>query len=304
MAWIELHQTLPTNRKTIRLKNILKIKIPQAVGHLCILWLWALDNAPDGDLSKFTADEIAECAGWVKSPEEFLNALQSAEFIDDDKRIHNWELYTGRLIEQREIQREQSRVRQQKRRDKLKTDNAGVTRDESVSHAGITRSPYPTVPNPTVPYLTNTGDITTTPTTREKSPPAFGVVCDAYMQRYGQTPSSSVQDDLLYFSGIVEADAIIHAFDVAVAERVLKWSYVKAILREYERDGVKTIEQVRLRELDRENQKSAPAQPSKQSKNKTFLEIAEEMMSDDSRGNLPSVEYSNGGVPRQLPQHS
>ena len=52
MAWIELHQTLPSNRKTMRLKRLLKIKTPQAVGHMCMLWLWAVDNAADGDLTR------------------------------------------------------------------------------------------------------------------------------------------------------------------------------------------------------------------------------------------------------------
>ena len=55
MAWMELHQSLPQNKKTLRLKRLLKIRTPQAVGHLCMLWLWAIDNAPDGDLTPFGA---------------------------------------------------------------------------------------------------------------------------------------------------------------------------------------------------------------------------------------------------------
>ena len=121
MAWIELHQSLPTNKKTLRLKNILKIKTPQAIGHLCMLWLWALDNAADGDISSFSADEIAEVSGWTgKDPEAFVSALVEAEFVDMEMTIHDWGDYAGRLIEQRQIQREQSRLRQQKRRDKIK----------------------------------------------------------------------------------------------------------------------------------------------------------------------------------------
>ena len=57
MAWIELHQSLPTHRKLGKLKRLLKIKTPQAVGHLAMLWLWCIDNAPDGNLSGIDASD-------------------------------------------------------------------------------------------------------------------------------------------------------------------------------------------------------------------------------------------------------
>ena len=166
MAWIELHQTLPTNKKTLRLKKILKIKTPQAIGHLCLLWLWALDNAEDGDLSIFSDDEVSEVSGWTGKPETFVAALIEAGFLDEDRHIHHWEEYAGALIDKREVTREQNKIRQQARRDKIKNShdrhasvtrdgsvtNENVTRDNSVSHAPI---PYLTVPNRTVPYITN-----------------------------------------------------------------------------------------------------------------------------------------------------
>ncbi len=107
MSWIELHQSLPTNKKTIRLKNKLRIKTPQAVGHICMLWLWAVDNAPDGDLSGFTPDEISECAGWTgRSAEDFVEALVGSGFIDADMALHDWFEYAGRLLEHRAAQKE------------------------------------------------------------------------------------------------------------------------------------------------------------------------------------------------------
>jgi len=156
MAWIELHQTLPTNKKTIRLKNLLRIKVPQAVGHLCILWLWALDNAPDGDLSGFTADEIAEFAQWPgKSPEEFLGALISAGFVDEDMRIHDWHSYAGKLVEKRKSDAERKRASRTSRTGRpadIPRTDAGHPRDG----AGNSTVPNSTVPNSTEP---NKGDI-------------------------------------------------------------------------------------------------------------------------------------------------
>ena len=147
MAWIELHQTLPQNGKLIRLKRELRIQTPQAVGHLCLLWLWAVDNAPDGDLSRVTPEEIAEIAQYrARQPERLYEALLAAGFVDADQRLHNWELYTGRLQEGRERKRQKDLERQRKRRELLR--DGGVT--ERDSHAPTI--PYPTKPNKTIPY--------------------------------------------------------------------------------------------------------------------------------------------------------
>lgn len=144
MAWIKVYQTLPQNKKVMRLKNILKIKAAHAAGHLIFLWLWAIDNAPDGDLSGLSAGDIAEISGWSgKKAEVFMDALIEAGFLDPDMKIHDWYEYAGKLIDQRQIQREQSRIRQQRHREKIantSNDNALVTRDIDVSNADVTHS--------------------------------------------------------------------------------------------------------------------------------------------------------------------
>ncbi len=163
MAWIELHQTLPKNKKTMKFKRALKIKTPAAIGHLCLLWLWAIDSADDGDISEFTAEDIAEVCEWTKNADMFLSALKDAGFVTEDMKIHDWDDYIGMLIAKREVKKEQARTRQKRYRDKQKNmrngdaevnqdvthDNAPVTRDNSVSNAPI---PYRTVtvPNRTV----------------------------------------------------------------------------------------------------------------------------------------------------------
>lgn len=143
MAWLKLYQTLPKNKKTIRLKRLLKIKTPQAIGHLCLLWLWALDNAEDGDLSCFSDEEIAEVCEFSKNSENFVKSLIESEFLTSDKKIHNWDEYAGKLIADRESKREQDRVRQQRCRSKQKADGDTVMRDdigcERDGHINVTR---------------------------------------------------------------------------------------------------------------------------------------------------------------------
>ena len=118
MAWIELHQTLPTHRKIMKLRRILKIKTPQAVGHVAMLWLWSIDNAPDGDLSKVDVEDIAEACEWSRNAATFVDAMKEAGLIDADMKLHDWDEYTGGLMEKREDRRKKDRERQARYRAK------------------------------------------------------------------------------------------------------------------------------------------------------------------------------------------
>ena len=105
MAWIESHQSLPNHPKTLALASLLNISIPQAIGHLHLLWYWALDYAEDGDISAGVNNLKAICQ-WPGDNETFHNALTTINWLDEGKRIHNWFLYTGKLIARRAKDRE------------------------------------------------------------------------------------------------------------------------------------------------------------------------------------------------------
>jgi hypothetical protein len=114
MAWIPSYQSVASHRKTLRLCALLGIRPPQAVGHLHILWHWALDNAgPDGDLGDCMDAEIAMAAMWDGDPSLFIEALIRARFLDLDeggrRRLHNWTLYGGKVADRR--RRESDRIR-------------------------------------------------------------------------------------------------------------------------------------------------------------------------------------------------
>ena len=112
MAWIELHQSLPTHIKTYQLMDELGISQAEAVGHMAMLWLWALDNAPDGDLSALPARQLAEiCQFSERRAGDLAVALRTSGFVDADWRLHDWGDYTGRLIDQRAASRERQRRR-------------------------------------------------------------------------------------------------------------------------------------------------------------------------------------------------
>lgn len=112
MAWIELHQSLPQHRKLLALRDALGLRTPAALGHMCLLWLWALDNAPDGDLSALPARQLAEiCQFSERRAGDLAVALRTSGFVDADWRLHDWGDYTGRLIDQRAASRERQRRR-------------------------------------------------------------------------------------------------------------------------------------------------------------------------------------------------
>ena len=162
MAWIEVHDTLREHRKIYALAEELKIPHYAAGGLLVFLWTWAINNAQDGDLSSYPDSAIARACFWSKSPSMLVNALIASGWLDDRRVIHDWEQYAGRLIEQREIQREQSRARQQKRRVKIGmgpemygVTDKHVTRDVTRDVTQVSRvNNEVTVPNLTIPNHT------------------------------------------------------------------------------------------------------------------------------------------------------
>ena len=133
MAWIEAHQELPRHPKTKRFARMLKISIPQAVGHLFMFWWWALDYAENGDLSRYDADDLADAANWDGDPQEFLTAMiecgpgGSYGFIeknDDGMFVHDWEIYSGRLVEKREKNRQrQAKGRKNNKSEKINSES-------------------------------------------------------------------------------------------------------------------------------------------------------------------------------------
>lgn len=118
MAWLQIHQTLKDHRKVFDAADELDIPPVHMMGLLVSFWLWALDNAPSGELKGITPRMIARAAQWDKEADRFTEVLIKAGFLDvthDDNEliIHDWQEYAGRLIDQRKAEKERSRKRRQ-----------------------------------------------------------------------------------------------------------------------------------------------------------------------------------------------
>jgi hypothetical protein len=157
VAWIELHQSVWTHRKTLLLADALGLIPIYAAAHISHLWTWALDNAPNGELTGLPPRVIAAGAGWTGDPEQFIAAVITSGYVeraDEALLLHDWDDYAGRLIDRREQQKERMRAaRSQRKPASRKGKTPTKPRAHNVSSTCDERAqlPYPTVPNQTEP---------------------------------------------------------------------------------------------------------------------------------------------------------
>ena len=115
MAWLQVHQTLKDHRKLFDAADELEVSPPHMMGLLVSFWMWALDNAPSGGLDGITPRMIARAAQWEGPAEKLTAALIRAGWLDekDDGQleIHDWYEYAGKLIDQRQAEKERSQRR-------------------------------------------------------------------------------------------------------------------------------------------------------------------------------------------------
>lgn len=185
MAWIEVHQNLSGHRKTRKMAKLLNEKRVHVVGYLVTLWSWALDNAPNGRIDNIGSDVLADAAEYEGNPDEFLEALIDVCFVDrrEDSTLwlHDWEEYTGRLIQKRAKNAE--RMREARAAEK-------EARDDNVQRTCNARAGA-TVPNSTVPNHTppnppqGDGERGKEKTKKRRQPP---VEPDGYADAYENYP--------------------------------------------------------------------------------------------------------------------
>ena len=75
MAWLKIYQSIRQHRKILDAADALEIAPPYMIGLLTSFWLWALDNAPDGNVSEISARNIARAAEWDGDADELLQAF-------------------------------------------------------------------------------------------------------------------------------------------------------------------------------------------------------------------------------------
>lgn len=161
MTWIESHQELARHPKTRRLARALGVGIPATIGHLHLVWWWAMDYAPGGDLSRWDDEDIAIAAMWEGDPAAFVGALTECGFLDPERTIHDWDEYAGKLIDRRAANAERMRNARAAHNPSFKERTSG----ERAAHVQRTLRARVELPDRTGPNRTGTPPV---------SPPAGG----------------------------------------------------------------------------------------------------------------------------------
>lgn len=113
--WIESHQSLANHPKLKRFAREMSISKQEAIGYLHMLWWWALEYAPKGELIPlYNTDDIADAMEYEGNPDELVRCLIKSGFLDKDNdnkvTVHDWYDYAGKLLKKREIDRERKRI--------------------------------------------------------------------------------------------------------------------------------------------------------------------------------------------------
>lgn len=226
-----------------------------------MLWLWALDNAQDGNLSPFLNAEIARISGWKKKPDDFVDALIAAGFLTENKEIHDWYDYAGKLIDKRKLDAERKRIaRGQARTFKgYPRDVQGMSAGNSEDGAGNR-----TVPNTVPSYSLDGGvDINNTKSrdldsiAKDSLSKAADTAADdratilkAYEESIGTiTPTQA--DYLWSFLDSMEHALILKAIEEAADNNARSFKYVKTVLSSWLTAGLKTLADYTAKEAAR-----------------------------------------------------
>lgn len=237
MAWIESHQELARHPKTRKLSRKLGISVPAAIGHLHLLWWWALDYAQDGNLSVFESEDVADAMEWPhESSIQLLTALVESEFVDNvdgNLMLHDWFDYAGRLVDKRE----QNRERKRKSRAKsavIEGGHAPVTRPSQGQGTENEGSHRATVPNSTEPNNTIPNQTKTTTTSGGALPNPFRLF---ESEGFG-TISSVIADRMNVMIADYGERWVCEAMKAAVVAGKRNLTYVDGILKRYQSEGV------------------------------------------------------------------
>lgn len=256
MAWIESHQSLLNHPKTKRAARQLSVPVVHMIGHLHLLWWWALDYAPDGDLSAFDIDDLADAAGWEGVADEFVKALIDAGgkgpgFLDSDAaglRIHNWQERGGRLHESRRIGGESGRLGNHRRWHEARgISDPGCTlcigdRGESGGDSGPDSGGVATEEDRTEENKRTSTSDTSDPNVSDDARRLARVFAEAVRRNGHKVPERGTKANT---SWLVEADRLLRVDGVplAEAEAVIRWCAAD----DFERANVQSLPKLRKR---------------------------------------------------------
>lgn len=255
MPWIQVYSNLPGHKKLYALSKALGIKRKyETVGIIVSLWLWAAKNAPDGDITDFPVEALEDAVPGFRGLPKLYTALLDTGWLDqtEDGRIifHDWEEYAGLLMDALDNQKKKTRERVRKyRAGKSGKRNGKNHPKEEADVCNVTGNATETLSNaPTRPDQTKPDHITTT--LREKR------AADYYRETVTGMLSERSAQELDQFVEAMGDTVCIRAMEMAMDNGKTSWSYIRAILSNWQSAGVHSVQDVESMESRRAAQRS------------------------------------------------
>lgn len=257
LPWIQVYSNLADHPKIYALVDRMKLRRnSEAVGIVVSLWLWAAKNAPDGDLSGFPDRAIADAVGYPSSyAGKLCELLLECRWLDEKEGggylLHDWEEYAALLIDITERKKHQAKVRMRRMRaqkDEMELEDESVTcyANKSVTLRGS--------------YALTGQDITeqnqTIVSRQEESSPSWSKSKLISLFSPKLQLSESAADELMSLVDGMEEGLVLKSLDIAQDNGKLNWGYVRGILKNWQRNGVKTLREFEEREARRKVNKS------------------------------------------------
>ena len=208
MAWTQSHQSLLNHRKTLAAAAILKVDRHKLIGHLHAFWWWALDNLPsDGSFKGLPDTVVDQAAGWTGKA-SFCAALREAGFIDEHG-LHDWDEYGGRLIQERDANKQ--RMRDARAKNVRRTTPARVAPEESREEKSTQEE-------------------------RREEQQQRGLIFDLHEDLFGSV-NAATTEILLELEAEHPEECIIHCFKEGASSGGRTLKYVSRILERHKREG-------------------------------------------------------------------
>lgn len=256
MAWIQVDDGIREHDKIYNLADTLGISNAHAVGLMVCFWTWAVTSAPDGDVTSFPPRAITKAAGWdkggQKGAQQFYDALLSIRFLEksEDGRvlIRNWDQRATLLIDYIEQQKENTRKRVQKCRDRKKK-KQDVTDDENysddVTPCNVTETlcngTTPPIPKSNITLSKLSDNNNPVPSTEENATESemrdLTIVGEAFQNGVKDVVSSHDSETLQALIKKYSFTRVMAAIDEAKKCKGHSAAYVKRVLEGWERDG-------------------------------------------------------------------
>ncbi|MFZ5688646.1 MAG: DnaD domain-containing protein [Bacillota bacterium] len=260
MAWIELHQSIWTHKKTYIMAAELELDEIYVAAHMAKLWTWALDNAQDGDLSGLPYKVIAYGAGWKGDPGEFVRAAIKSGWLDENESglfIHDWDDYAGKLMERRAAERDRSRKRRAESKQKQASQQTTDERPPVDQQTAVGTVPNLTVPN----HNNNNNNDDDNARAREAElEEAQRQIVSTHNQEMGRLISQNEADELMAFvKDGMDSQVVCEAIKRTRLHGKTSVKYALSILRSWADQGVTSMAGVTRADLEFEKLKQQKA---------------------------------------------